>query len=48
MVASSGSNCIIMQIFWQDEMIGVAKFKYESSDVMLGADSDNQSGIRSA
>ena len=31
------------QFFWQDDLIGVAKFISESLDVMLGADSDNQS-----
>ena len=33
----------MVQSFWQDDLIGVAKFISESLDVMLGADSDNQS-----
>jgi hypothetical protein len=31
------------QFFWQDDMIGVASFYLNFLDVMLGADSDNQS-----
>ena len=33
----------MVQFFWQDDMIGVAKFICDSLDIMLGADSDIQS-----
>ena len=31
------------QFFWQDDLVNVSKFLCECLDVMLGADSDDQS-----
>jgi hypothetical protein len=33
----------MVQFFWQDDLVNVSKFICECMDVMLGADSDNQS-----
>ena len=33
----------MLQFFWQADLIGVTKFVSECLDVMLGADSDDQS-----
>ena len=33
----------MVPFFWQDDLVKVSKFIYECMDVMLGADSDNQS-----
>ena len=42
--SSSGRMSMRMwQFFWQDEDVNVSKFICECMDVMLGADSDNQS-----
>ncbi len=37
------SVCSYGADFWQDDMLGVAKFICEGLDIMLGADSDNES-----
>ena len=33
----------MVQFFWQDDLLGVAKFVCEGLDIMLGADSDDES-----
>ena len=33
----------MVQFFWQDDLVNVSKFICECMDVMLGADSDDQS-----